>query len=372
MASSVTIDIDKLLKPISEESPAGSDIREDRSPTSPYQTIKGARNAARAAERNNLFDSNNNEADQHWRTIVELAPDILASHGKDLEIACWYTEALVRMYGFQGLRDGFTLIRGLISQYWDPLFPLPDEDGLETRVACLSGLNGEGSDGVLITPIRSVCITEDIPPGPFNFWQYQQALEIEKIIDEEARASKAAKNGFSVADVERAVNESDDTFFINLRDNLRDSIDIYRETNQLLDELCGPHDAPPTSNILNTLSECLGIINHLGQFKLPSENEDKPVTGDNSPTSTGNSGSGAKPAAANNGLTREQAFQQLINIAEFFRKTEPHSPISYMLEKTVKWGKMPLSELMNELIPDSSSRDHYSSLTGVNTDNDNY
>jgi type VI secretion system protein ImpA len=39
-----------------------------------------------------------------------------------------------------------------------------------------------------------------------------------------------------------------------------------------------------------------------------------------------------------------------------------------MLTKTVKWGNMPLEELMKELIPDSSSRDTYSSLTGVSVD----
>lgn len=365
MASPATIDINALLEPISEDSPAGSNIRDDSSPASPYQTIKDARNSARAAERNNMFDGNNNEADQHWRKIFDLAPEILKSNSKDLEIASWYTEALVRIHGFRGLRDGFTLIRELISQYWEPLFPMPDEDGLETRTACLSGLNGEGSDGVLIAPIRSVLITEDLSSGPFNFWQYQQALDIQKIIDEEARASKISKNGFSLDDIERAVNESSDTFFIDLRDDLSTSIDEYREISRLLDEHCGPHEAPPTSNIINTLSDCLGAIKHLGQYKLPEEsNPESHEAGEGAVEST-------SATANDNAQTREQAFRQMLEISEFFRKTEPHSPISYLLEKAVKWGKMPLNELIHELIPDSSSRDHYGSLTGVNTNNDN-
>ena len=198
MATPDIVDINSLLQPVSESSPAGSDIREDASPTSAYYSIKDVRNAARAAERNSMFDGVSPEATENWRKVIALAPDILKSQAKDLEIACWYTEALIRRHGFQGLRDGFTLIHQLIEQYWENLYPLPDEDGMETRVAPLSGLNGEGAEGVLIAPIRNVNITEGGSVGPFNFWQYQQALDVQKITDEEQRAAKSDKLEFTL------------------------------------------------------------------------------------------------------------------------------------------------------------------------------
>ena len=68
--------------------------------------------------------------------------------------------------------------------------------------------------------------------------------------------------------------------------------------------------------------------------------------------------------------SREQAFSQLMEISAFFRKTEPHSPISYIIERAVKWGDMPLEDLIRELIPDSSARDFYGSLTGVKTEDE--
>ncbi len=365
MASPAIINTEELLQPISEESPAGSDIRENSSAKSPYYAIKDARGSARAAERNNMFEGTNSEADEHWRKILELAPDILKNHSKDLEIASWYTEALVRRYGFQGLRDGFIVIRGLIEQYWDTLFPLPDEDGIETRVAPLTGLNGEGAEGVLIAPIRNIAITEGQPPGPFSFWKYQQALDIQKITDEEARTEKAGKIGFSLDNIETAVNESSESFFIDQRDDVGTCIEEYRNISRMLDEHCGTHEAPPTSNIINVLQECAGAINHLGKHILPAaETETEAADGD---TATAAGGSAQAKGPIGN---REAAFKQLRDISEFFRKTEPHSPISYVLEKAVKWGNMPLGELISELIPDSSSRAHYSSLTGVKSDDD--
>src|SRR5690606_36453569 len=118
---------------------AGIDARLDPSPNSIYQQIKTARNAARSAERSSLFGEPSQEAADHWRTVFELSPDFIAHTGKDLEVACWLTEALVRRDGFRGLRTAFELLLGLIDQHWNTLYPLPDEDGLETRVAPLAG-----------------------------------------------------------------------------------------------------------------------------------------------------------------------------------------------------------------------------------------
>ncbi len=370
MASEEIIQLDTLLEPISDDNPVGYDIREDSSPTSAYYAIKDARNAARAAERNNMFDGDSSEADDQWRKILNLAPDILQNNAKDLEVASWYTEALIRRYGFQGLRDGFKLIQGLIDQYWDNLYPLPDEDGVETRVASLTGLNGEGAEGVLITPIRNVELTQGNEPGPFSFWKYSQALDVEKIIDEEAKADKAAKLGFSNEDVERAVSESSEIFFVDIRDDITTCMETYKEIGRVLDEYCGINDAPPTSNITNMLEDCLGAVNHIGKYKMPSEDADEAAAEGDGEAAASGEGGAAVAQASGPIKSRADAFKKLIEISEFFRKTEPHSPISYILERAVKWGDMPLDDLMRELIPDSSARDFYGSLTGVKTDDE--
>lgn len=366
MATPEIVDINGLLQPVSEASPAGSDIREDSSPTSPYYSIKDARNAARAAERNSMFDGGSPEATESWRKVIALAPDILKNQAKDLEVACWYSEALIRRHGFQGLRDSFSLIRQLIEQYWDNLYPMPDEDGMETRVAPLAGLNGEGAEGVLIAPIRNVNITEGSSIGPFNFWQYQQALDVQKITDEEQRSAKADKLGFNLDDIERAVSESSEQFYVDLRDDLEAAIAEFRKASRLLDGHCGTHHAPPTSNIITTLENSLGAVKYLGKNKLPAE-----VV-----TEEGTTSAAAGPAAAAGGTvqgalqSRADAFRKLTEISEFFRKTEPHSPLSYILARAVKWGDMPLNELIMELIPESSARDHFRSLTGIKAEDE--
>jgi len=359
MSSPALVDISSLVEPISSESAVGSDLRLDTSPTSTYFKLRDARKSARAAERSSLFDGSSNTADEHWRTVMELAPAILRGESKDLEVASWYTEALVRKAGFQGLRDGFAIIGRLINEYWNELYPLPDEDGIATRVAALTGLNGEGAEGVLIAPMRSVPITEASENGPFSFWQYKQALDTQRTTDDDARSELISKNGFSLDDINRAVELSSQSFYVDIRDDVRDALNEYKGISKSLDEHCGIHDSPPASNITNTLTDILGAINHIARMKLPQE------------TSEEFNDSGETTAAASQATrfgsvnSRDDAFRQLSQISQFFRQTEPHSPISYVLDKAVKWGNMSLSELMVELIPDSSSRDTYSSLTGV-------
>lgn len=369
MASPNAIELDALLAPISDETPAGEDARTDASPQSLYQTLKRERSSARAAERKSVHDGDSHEADEHWREVLTLAPQLLKEHSKDLEVASWYTEALVRKHGFQGLRDAFALIHGLVEQYWDNLYPMPDEDGLETRVAPLSGLNGEGAEGVLIAPIRKVPITEGQPPAPFSFWQYQQALDIQKLADEDARQAKEDKLGYGIADIEKAVMESSDAFFTDQLEDLDQALEHFRTCHQLLDQHCGIDTAPPARNILDVLEECRGAINHLGRDKFAAANDiEQTEEGDvEEPTAAG---AESQKAPRKGGMTREDAFRQLREISEFFRKTEPHSPVSYVLQKAVKWGNMRLDELIQELIPDSSSRAHYSELTGVEIEED--
>lgn len=362
-----------LLEPISAESPVGTDIRNDKSLKSVYMQIRDLRKDARAAERSSVFGDGNDEAntggkkasaiaDDNWRKILDLAPSILMKQAKDIEVACWYTEALVRKLGIKGLKFGFTLIRGLIEQYWENIFPLPDEDGEAIRVAPIAGLNGEEVAGVLLAPIRGIYITENQPPGHFTYWQYQQIAGTAKPSAEnpESGVEQGAKNNNVLAEFNKAVELSSTSFYIELRNDVQGCIDEYRLISQLLDERCGINNAPPTSNIINLLEDIRSTINHVAKAKLALADLDDQTNVENSQGTHNTSVS-----ATGSIKSRNDAFRQLQYISQFFRNTEPHSPISYVIEKAVKWGNMSLAELITDLIPDAGSRQMYSTLTGV-------
>lgn len=421
--SSRSVDIAALLSPINEETPCGRDLREGSSPTSNFQMVKLARSTARSAERSNVYSEDGQAADdarrkidESWRKIIELAPKILKSESKDLEVACWYLEALVRRDGIAGLRDGFELIEGLIENFWPDLFPMPDEYGMETRVGSLKGLNGEGgSDGALMGPIRNSIITNSGQHRAYSFWEYQSAADTSRILDDKNREKEYARKGYSLQNVEAAVRDSSSDFLSHLHHDLVAALESFTRFNERLYELCGASEAPPSSGITNLLKDCISAINFLGGDKIKevvAEMEMEPAVNneviDDRPAAAATSGSAqaftGEPANRDQAVklikslakffrttephsqlsyvlesaasvptqmescalaSREQAFKQLEDIAAFFRKTEPHSPISFLIEKAIRWGNMPLFELMQELINDDTTRNRFSELTGV-------
>ena len=187
MATPAILDFDALLAPIDGENPAGIDLREDPSPTSAYFAIKDARTAARATERALETEEDPGGPVPEWRVVAELAPSAIAEKSKDLELACWLTEGLVRLHGFAGVRDGFILIKGLVDNFWEGLYPLEDEDGLETKVAPMTGLSGEGPPGTLIAPLKRVPITEPRSYEPFATYHVEMANEMEGLADEKRK-----------------------------------------------------------------------------------------------------------------------------------------------------------------------------------------
>lgn len=369
----IPLDLDVLLAPIDGDNPAGGNLREDASPDSPYYALKDARSIARSRERS-MDDGDEGGLLPEWRTILDLAPGVLAERTKDLEVASWLTEALVRSSGFGGLAGGFRLIGGLVDGFWESLYPPEDEDGVETKVAPVTGLNGEGGDGTLIAPIRRVPITLGTSAGPFATWQFDQAMELRRIDDEDRRQARIDAGAVAYEDFEKAVRETPTEFYVALDAEIEAAQAALAAMSEAFDARAG-HDAPPLSTIrdaLNAVRDAVGfIMREWG--KSPQASADSGAATDSATdpgAPTGDAAGGPAPGAVQaTGVgaiaSREDAFQAMLRIAEFFRKTEPHSPVSYTLEELVRRGRMPLTDLIAELIPDEDARRTYLLRAGI-------
>jgi type VI secretion system protein ImpA len=367
MGSPAVLDLDALEGPVSEELPAGANLREDISPGSTYYRIKDARQAARAAERAAVLDEEKEDAGlAEWRPVLELAPQALASQTKDLEILAWLIEALARSSGFAGLRDGFRVARTWVERYWGALHPMPDEDGLVTTMAPFAGLNGEGADGTLIIPIKKIPITADTPAGQFAWWHYTQARDIARIEDDEKRAQREAASPVTMERFETALRTSQPQFLVDLLDDIQQSLAEFDALCAALTERCGA-DAPPSSNIKNAIEAVLDTVRFVAKDLLPASTaagDPAPASGDGAAPAP--AAAAAAPAASAGTLeTREDAFETLRKVAEYFRRSEPHSPVSYLLEQAVRWGRMPLPDLLEELVRDDGARSSIFQLTGI-------
>jgi type VI secretion system protein ImpA len=75
--------------------------------------------------------------------------------------------------------------------------------------------------------------------------------------------------------------------------------------------------------------------------------------------------SAPSPASGDVVNTREQAFRQIQQLADYFKKVEPHSPTAYLLEKAVRWGRYPFPRLMKELVRDEPALSELYRVMGI-------
>jgi type VI secretion system protein ImpA len=57
--------------------------------------------------------------------------------------------------------------------------------------------------------------------------------------------------------------------------------------------------------------------------------------------------------------------RRLAEVAVYFRQAEPHSPVSYLVERASSWARMSFEELLAELVKDSGTRDQIGELLGI-------
>lgn len=66
---------------------------------------------------------------------------------------------------------------------------------------------------------------------------------------------------------------------------------------------------------------------------------------------------GSAPGAPAGAITnRKLAFERLKEVADYLRRTEPHSPVAYLVQRAIKWGDMPLETVLAELVKNNDVR----------------
>jgi len=110
MSSGQTIDLEAILKPIPGGNPAGKDIRDSKD----FDILKEARREEEALSQG---DWKREAKTADWPKAIQVATKILTTQSKDLQVAAWLVEALLKRHGFGGLRDGLKFSRGCTTRF---------------------------------------------------------------------------------------------------------------------------------------------------------------------------------------------------------------------------------------------------------------
>ncbi|MBL4685016.1 MAG: type VI secretion system ImpA family N-terminal domain-containing protein, partial [Nannocystaceae bacterium] len=98
-----------LLQPIAGDNPAGENAQYD------------ARHEAVRAEVAKLDAMSGGEV--AWNTVVSSTTALLTETSKDLLMGSYLTYGLLQTEGLTGLATGLELMRGMMAEFWESMFP---------------------------------------------------------------------------------------------------------------------------------------------------------------------------------------------------------------------------------------------------------
>lgn len=358
MATPDLLDFDRLLSPISADNPSGEDLKWD----SVHEEIKSARKQGNR----DLLDDGAEETPPNWLAIVDLATNALDTRSKDLMIAAWLTEALMSLHGFAGCRDGFKLINEFLERFWDSVYPQVPEDGdLEKRLAPLAWCTTADRGGKLPMLLReSPLITSNDGVFNWNYWETSFRLKPKGDTEtEDAFMARKQRSDEQAKTYQEAMRAASRDSIQNLSDDLNATL---IEVNRFGDILQQRFDrlAPGVSDLRKALEDCIDIAERALKEKGGVDaGTDGATNGASQSTEASVSWGGS--LASGSIRSRQDAFNRLEEIANYLRQVEPHSPVSYLVQRAVNWGRMPFEDLLQELLKDTSVRAQVGELLGI-------
>src|ERR1017187_9564821 len=338
-----------LLNPIAGENPSGQNLR--YAPV--YDKIEEARREDDDAAQGD-WKIERKVAD--WGFVVKTAGETLATKSKDVQLAAWLTEALLKTQGIGGLRDGLDLLKGLIDGFWDTLYPEIEDGDAEMRAAPLDWVGGRLDRGVKDSPLTR---------GGFSWFVYKESRKVPTEEEAGGSSAKAETRAAAVADGKLTPEEFDKSFDNSPKAyyvQLAADFDGAMESLQALDALCEEkfqEVAPSFGPLRQTLEEVKQAVRIFLQKKREKE-RDEPVAGEESEAEAESAtwaveeeapaaqAAGAPPARARKPggalsaepADRDDAIARVVSAAKFLRGENQYDPAPYLLLRGLRWGEL--------------------------------
>lgn len=360
------IDLEALLQPISEDNPSGESLRFSNI----YDEIKEARRADEELPQGE-WQTELKTAD--FRKVISLATSALESNTKDLQIAAWLSEALVKTHGFTGLRDSLKLMSGLQDKFWETLHPEIDEGDMEGRANAVAWMDAQTA-----LAVKGAAITGD--GYGFTDFEDSKRYDIPEAIDtldtadqekyRELASEAEAKNKVTGDKWRKSKAATRRAFYEELSASIEECWTEYAEINRVIEEKYDPNQAPGLNNLKKALDDIQTQVKRLLEEKRAEEPDEAGESTGAAETTDGSEAAGGAVAVAATGgaiRTRQDALKRLAELGEYFRKNEPQSPVSYLIQRAVKWGNMPFESWLQDVIKDETVLYQLRQTLGLNT-----
>ncbi|HAA76388.1 TPA: type VI secretion system protein TssA [Candidatus Latescibacteria bacterium] len=342
-----TVDLERLLAPITAENPAGESLRYEGT----YDQIQEARRQDDASLPQGVWETPLKQAD--WDLVAEICYGALETRSKDLQLAAWLLEAWIHQHGYRGVHQGIMLMVGLCEAFWDDLFPELDEEGMERRLGPVEWVNEK-----LSIALKMVTVTSGGGDRDAYFWADWEIAATGSQTQDDTEAP-------TLAEIRRDTMLTPQAFYVSLYAELSDSLNAIVELERQLEGAGG--SGPYLYEFRSVTQEIQQWVSSILVEREDEEMPDEPETTEGQEADATALESTEK-GTFGRGLIRgrTEAYQQLSEIADYLAAIEPHSPTPFLIRRAVSWGGMTMTELFEDLVQNESDLRAIYTLLGIN------
>jgi len=330
---------EELLQPIPGDNPSGVNLYS----TPLFEEVREARRQDDTGPQG-LWEHEVKLADHD--EVIRLTTDALRNQSKDLFLACWLAEALLHKQGISGLTDGLVLIRGLVEQFWDSVYPLVEDGDAEFRASPLEWFGNylepsKGSSPALA--VKMIAVTA----SKLDWLRYSESRSVptqEEANDSDVKRAardKALKEGkLPPEETDSAVEQTPKAFYAKLNKEIGDALAALKALESLCDEKFGDV-APSFAKLRAGLSDVGTTVGIILKKKRELEPDPEPeAAAPEAGTESTEAGAAGVVSALGEVKTRDDAVAHILAGVQFLRSKEPQSPAAYLLSRALRWGEL--------------------------------
>jgi type VI secretion system protein ImpA len=229
--------------------------------------------------------------------------------------------------------------------------------------------------------IKQIPLTQSRDGDTYSWLQWEDARTLDDLLrrgDQDAVNAAINEGKISSEQLQKAVTDTAREWCELLLEDAQQSVEACEQLIRCSDEKFGPV-APNFSEIRKTIEDCRDLVR--GFVKKKREAEGLPDVDITPPVVTSGIAqdeagvvslqpqlvttrfvSGNLPLEP---VNRVDALQRLEAVAAFFRRTEPHSPVSYLVQRAARWGAMPLEQWLQEVVKSDDVLGHIWETLGI-------
>ncbi len=328
------INAEALLQPISAEKPCGEDLSYEPAFQELEVMMRGKEETQFSAAE-----------EPDWKQLRERCLELLA-RTKDLRIATTLALAAAKTEGLAGVRESVALLKGLLEQHWDTVYPLldaADNNDPTQRVNIVAAL--ATPLGTFGDPMRFLERLREVPLA--NSPQMGRFSLADILRSESGETGPDQKPPPEMAQIEAAFRSTDPEGLTAANQALSDCISAVEGIDNFLTTTLGADKAPDLDLLPNQLKE---MQKRLTPF-LPGGTVPAESSGDGAPSGQP---AGAKPQPISGEIqSRADVVRLLDKICDYFKREEPASPVPLILKRAQRWVEMDFMQVIDDLVPEA-------------------